>query len=200
MSGILIMGTGGHAKVALDILLERGENVAGFLDDNPDRIGTTVLGYPVLGDLANHAPGTPLILGIGGNLIRKQLFDRFPNALWVTLVHPSASVSRFATLGVGAMICMGACVGPDTVIGRGAVVNTQASVDHDCRIGDFAHVAVGVTIAGGVTIGEGAMLGAGAAVIPNLEIGGWSVVGAGAAVVKSVPERSRVVGVPARPL
>ncbi len=202
MSRVLIIGAGGHAKVACDIATEMGMQVAGFLSDDPSKRGETILGSPVLGpiDAWRDYEGVLLALGVGANDKRKEAFARCQGASWATLVHPRASLSRFATVGEGAMVAFGACVGPDARIGRAAIVNTKASVDHDCRVGDFAHVAVGATLAGTVVVGEGAMVGAGATVIQNLTIGDWAMVGAGAAVVRDVLPGVTVVGVPARPI
>ena len=201
MSGVIILGTGNHAKVACDILLEMGSTVRGFLGDNEAMHGEELLGFPVLGPIdawASFSP-SPLALGAGSNQLRKEFMTRCEGAAWVTMIHPRANVSRFAQVGEGAMVAFGACVGPLAVVGRGTIINTKASVDHDCSIGDFAHVAVGATLAGTVSLGEGAMVGAGATVIQNLQIGAWATVGAGAAVVRSVPDGVTVIGVPARP-
>lgn len=202
MSRVLILGAGGHAKVACDIAIEMGLLVVGFLSDDPAKLGETILGSRVLGpiDAWCDYDDVSLVLGVGANDQRKQTFERCQGASWSTLIHPRAAVSHFATIGEGAMIAFGACVGPSAQIGRGAIVNTKASVDHDCEVGDFAHVAVGATLAGTVRIGEGAMVGAGATVIQNLEIGSWAMVGAGAAVVRDVADGETVVGVPARPI
>lgn len=200
MSGVIILGTGNHAKVACDILLEMGSAVRGFLGDDESTHGKDVMGFPVLGPIDSWKTLAPaaLALGAGSNQLRKEFMARCVGATWVTMIHPRANVSRFAQIGEGAMVAFGACVGPLAVVGRGAIINTKASVDHDCSIGDFAHVAVGATLAGTVSLGEGAMIGAGATVIQNLEVGAWAVVGAGAAVIRPVPAGVTVVGVPAR--
>lgn len=202
MRRVLILGAGGHAKVAYDIAVEMGMLVVGFLSDDPAKLGEAILGGSVLGaiDTWRDYDDVALALGMGANNKRKQAYERCRGASWATLVHPRASVSRFATIGEGAMVAFGACIGPSARIGRAAIVNTKASVDHDCEVGDYAHVAVGATLAGTVRIGEGAMVGAGATVIQNLSIGSWAMVGAGAAVVRDVADRVTVVGVPARPI
>lgn len=200
MKKVLVLGTGGHAKVAADILLEMGHEVVGFLDDNLERHGQSVLGFPVLGAIAawQDFSADALALGIGANHVREALMDRYPNAEFITLIHPRATVSRFAKIGAGSMVAFGACVGPDATIGRGAIINTCASVDHDCHVGDFAHIAVGATLAGHVEVGSLALIGAGCATRPGVKIGERAVVGAGAAIVRDIPAGVTAVGVPAR--
>jgi len=66
------------------------------------------------------------------------------------------------------------------------------------RIGRYTSLLCGANVAGRVTIGEGAYIGMGAVVLDTLSIGDHSVVGAGAVVTKEVPDRVKVMGVPAR--
>jgi acetyltransferase-like isoleucine patch superfamily enzyme len=47
-------------------------------------------------------------------------------------------------------------------------------------------------------VGEGASIGAGAVILPGISIGEKSMIGAGAVVTRSVPDKSIVVGNPAR--
>jgi sugar O-acyltransferase (sialic acid O-acetyltransferase NeuD family) len=200
MRRVLIVGSGGHAKVAADIVLEMGYVVAGFLDDDPDRKGAKVLGFPVHGEISEWAQyeADAVALGVGANTARHRIMLDHPSIPWLTLIHPRATVSRFAQLGEGSMLAFGSCVGPDAVIGRGVIINTCASVDHDCQIHDFAHVAVGATLAGTVTVEEGALVGAGCSTRPGVTIGAWAAVGAGAAIVRDIPPGVTAVGVPAR--
>lgn len=201
MPGVLILGTGGHAKVALEILVASGVEVQGFLDDDVSKHGSTVLGYPILGSLQSSETlsHSGVALGIGSNSVRKKLTESLSVDTWLNLVHPSATVSRFATIGRGVMVGMGACIQPSVELGDFCIVNTSASVDHDCRIGAYAHVSVGAHLAGSVLVGEGALIGAGSVARPGIQIGDWTTVGAGAAVVKDIPENETWTGVPARP-
>jgi sugar O-acyltransferase (sialic acid O-acetyltransferase NeuD family) len=203
VSGLLVLGAGGHGKVVADILLCQGIPVRGFLDDDPASWGTTRLGLLVLGALDRYREYEPdgLVLGIGTNAIRRALVERLGSpaaALWRTAIHPRATVAASTGLGRGVVIAAGAVVNPDTVLGDHVIVNTGATVDHDCVIADFAHLAPGVHLSGGVRIGAGTLVGVGAAVAPTRAVGAWSVVGAGAVVVRDIPDRVTAKGVPAR--
>src|SRR5438309_650371 len=104
MSGVLVLGAGGHAKVVADILLCQGVPVRGFLDDESASWGTTRLGLPVLGGIATYADYQPegLMLGIGSNAARRRLVaDLGPaaQALWRNAIHPRATVAASVRLG-----------------------------------------------------------------------------------------------------
>ena len=203
MSGLLIVGAGGHARVVADILLCRGLPVLGYVDDDPASWGSVRLGLPVLGSVeawAEHAPGG-LVMGIGDNAARRAVVGRLgerAGELWRSAVHPDATVAASARLGRGVVIAARAVVNPDALIGDHAIINTGATVDHDCRLGAYCHVAPGANLAGGVEVGEGALIGVGAAVIPYLSVGRWATVGAGAVVVRDVPDGVTATGAPAR--
>lgn len=204
MSGLSIIGAGGHAKVVIATARAIGDvALAGVLDDDPARTGGEVLGVPVRGaidvETVRRLGVTRAVLAIGGNRARAEVAARLAgHVAWATLVHPSAVVDPTARLGEGVVVFAGAVIQPDAVIGRHAIVNTGATVDHDCVIGDFAHIAPGVHLAGNVHVGEGALLGIGSCAIPGSRIGAWATVGAGGVVVGEVAAGACVKGVPAR--
>lgn len=204
---LLIIGGGGHAKVVVDLARRTGAwRIAGVLDDAPSLVGTTVLGCPILGGTERlqdfTGDGVAFVVGIGSNAVRQQLQEKaaaagLPAAV---LVHPTAIVAESAVIGPGAVVMAGAVVNADARIGEGVIVNTGAVVDHDCCLGAFCHIAPGATLCGEVTIGARSLVGVGASVVPGVAIGDDCVVAAGAAVVRPVSSRSRVAGVPARPI
>lgn len=203
MSGILIIGAGGHGKVVADILLRQSIAVLGFLDDDPAMWGTFRLGLPVLGAINTFSDYSPegLVIGIGSNVMRREIVRRLGSLaydLWQPAVHPEAVIAPSASIGRGTVIAAGAVVNPDTCLGDHVIINTGATVDHDCYIGDFVHIAPGAHMAGSVRISEGALLGIGSVAIPGSAIGEWATVGAGAVVLGNIPGHAIAVGVPAR--
>lgn len=206
MRTIVIYGSGGHAKVVADILLERGDvQLLGFLDDSADARGP-VLGLPILGGAAwledALASGTAIALGVGNNAGRQRVAEHCVQAgfmLW-TAIHPSAVVARSATTGAGTVVMANAVVNPDAQIGIGAIVNSGAIVEHDCQVGDFAHLSPNAAMGGRGRLGALAHLGLGASMLPRVSVGASSVVGAGAVVIADLADGVVAVGVPARVL
>lgn len=206
MKRIIIIGTGGNARVVLDALLCRirsGEelSIIGFLDDNDDR--KSLRTYPILGTLQriNDFRTTREIRFVnaaGNNLARKRIFESYPDVDYDTVVHPSVQIGTGVVMGAGSIVMAGAIINADSSIGKQTLINTGAIVEHDNRIGDFVHVASGAATAGNVRIGSGSMLGTGAKVIQGISIGSNVMIGAGAVVISDLPDDCTAVGVPAR--
>jgi sugar O-acyltransferase (sialic acid O-acetyltransferase NeuD family) len=114
------------------------------------------------------------------------------------LIDPHAVASATSEVGGGSFINAGCLIGAMTAIGRHVVLNRGASVGHHVRIGACASVGPGAIVAGLVEIGVGAMVGAGAVLLPKVKVGAFAVVGAGAIVTRDIPERTKVLGNPAR--
>ena len=205
--GVLILGAGGHAQVVADILMRAYEAGAtckpiGFLDDDSALAGTTIMGLPVLGTIAqlDEFDHDAVIVAIGDNRTRARIFESVQarGEQIVNAIHPAAVLAPDVCLGEGVMICAGVVVNTGTVIGDDVILNTGCTVDHHNHIGNHAHIAPGVHLGGDVTIGEGTVVGIGATVIPQRTVGAWSVVGAGAVVTKDIPAHATAAGVPAR--
>lgn len=195
-----IYGAGGHSKVILDLAECLGRTITKVYDDFPERLHHFSHGdRPDLScDKSDFfSDDDPLIIAIGNNLTRSQLANSV-DARFETLVHPSAVVSAYATLGSGTVVNAGGIVQAGATVGRHVIINTGALVDHDNVIGDFVHISPNVSLTGHVEIGEGTHIGAGAVVIPRIKIGKWCIIGAGAVIIKDVPDYSVVVGNPGR--
>ena len=192
---MILYGASGHGKVVIDILEAVGKKIDFIVDDNQHV--TELLGYEVK---RNTGAYPEAIISIGNCQIRKKVVEQLSVDNYVTAVHPSAIISKTASIDEGTVVMHGAIVQTCAKIGKHCIINTGASVDHDCLIGDYVHVAPHATVAGGVEVGECSWIGAGAVIKQYIKIGKNCMIGAGAVVVKDVPEGATVVGVPAREL
>ena len=208
-AALIVYGTGGHAKVVIDIVERQGlYAVSALCDDDPGRVGLDVMGYRVVGGmewLATEATRHGIasgIVAIGDNHARCRLADTLVchGFHLATAVHPSAEFGRDVQMGAGSVVMAQAAVNPGTLIGSNVILNTRCSVDHDCRIGDGVHVAPGATICGGVSVGPRSRVWAGATIVNSITVGSDATIGAGAVVIRDVADGATVVGVPARPI
>jgi acetyltransferase EpsM len=190
-----IVGCGGHGRVILDILRSATgsfglEDNVFFLDDNESLWDTTVDGTPVAGGLDKAVEGSRVLLGLGDNLIRRDLFERLKarGCLFPRLIAPSAVVSVSALIEEGTVVFARAVIQTGAHVGANAVINTAAVVEHDCRIHDHVQLAPAVALSGNVTVGEGTLLGTGVCVNKGVNIGEYCLVSPGLPVLKDVPD------------
>lgn len=200
MNNLIIIGAGGHGKVAADIaiILERWKNVY-FLDDTEveSSLGIKVIG--TLSDAIKYKNKADFFVAFGDNYLRRdtQRSMQKEGYLFTNLVHPDAVIGQGVILGKGNVVMAGVVINPLTRIGDGCIVNTGSTLDHDNRLDDFVHVGPGVNLAGSVYLGEACSLGTGAIVINNIKITEGCVVGAGTLVINNIKKNGTYVGVPA---
>jgi sugar O-acyltransferase (sialic acid O-acetyltransferase NeuD family) len=175
-----------------------------FLDD--DKSLDSVIDFPVVGrtdDIAKLAnEDSEFVVAIGDNRKRLELAEEIARSGWrlATVIHPTACISRSASIADGTVVCAGAIVNARAKIGRACILNTGATIDHDCVLDDGVHVSPGANLGGTVRVGQCAWIGIGSSVREGVAIGRDSIVGAGAAVVSDVGDALTVGGVPARRL
>jgi len=202
MKRLAILGAGGHGKVVADCADLNEWDVVFFDDSWPSKKNNAH--WPVVGntsDLLERAKEFDgVLVAIGNNAARCGELDKLASAgaNIPVLIHPSATISRHTSIGLGTIILAGTVINVDCNIGKGVIINTGSTVDHDCILGDFVHICPGTNLAGGVVVGNYSWVGIGSAVRQMIDIGSEVMVGAGAVVVSNISNSCVVTGVPAR--
>jgi sugar O-acyltransferase (sialic acid O-acetyltransferase NeuD family) len=205
MNRLALLGASGHGKVIADMALLAGWDEVVFFDDAwPERLNNgpwKVQGTSeaLLSQLSSFG-GVVVSIGHCKTRLDKQRELTEAGVRIMTIVHPAAVVSRYATLGAGTVVMAGAVINIGAVIGVAGIINTGSSIDHDCQLGDAVHVCPGAHLSGDVRVGVCSWIGVGAAVRQGLVIGQHVLVGAGGVVLSDVPDGLTIVGNPARPL
>lgn len=194
------------AKVILDTVRLQGEYIpAVFLDDDPNAIGKTIDGVPVLGgrqmlpDL--RALGIEgVVFDLGNNYVRHDLcvLSKECGLVLVNAIHPQSIIAGDAQLGSGIWVAAGAIINSDARIGDGVIINTGATIDHNCMVSSYTNISPGCHLSGRTVVGSYVFLGTGAVTIPDVTIGEGAIVGAGTVMISDVQAYTTVVGVPAR--
>ncbi len=206
MQQIVIVGVGGLARLAHDVILAGRElEVVAFAD--PDGRGSqrAINGVPVLSGLGalvdvrvrgvRHA-----LVAVSSNPMRVELAAAVEAAGYrlCGAVHPTASIAGSARIGPHVLIGAKAILCPHCEIGAHSVLSTGAIVEHDNRIGVGVFLAPAVRLAGGVVVEDLASVGIGSSVIPYKRIGRSADVRPGSVVLTDIPSSEVVSGVPAR--
>ncbi|MEO5985678.1 MAG: NeuD/PglB/VioB family sugar acetyltransferase [Candidatus Limnocylindria bacterium] len=208
MSAVIIVGTGDHARVVVDLARAAGHEISGMVEPDAARLthADGQSGAPILGSLESGNAWmdayreSAFVVAIGANDVRQRAYERCLELGLrpIALVHPSAAILGGATVGPGAQACAMAMIGVSARIDANVIVNSMASVDHDAVIEAHAFIGPGARLAGRVRVGAGAHVGIGAVVREGIMIGRGAFVAAGAVVVADVAPGARVAGVPAR--
>lgn len=155
---LLIVGAGGHGQVVSEIARELGYDHIEFLDDNyKDAIGG-------LSDIEKYASEFEFaFVAIGKNKNRSDLIEILVKHGYKipVLIHPTAYVSKSATLGAGTVVAPMAVVNANTTIGVGGIISAAAVVDHNVVIGEFAHIDAGVIVKSGGAVASFTKIDAG---------------------------------------
>lgn len=203
MKRLAILGASGHGKVVADTAELSGWQSVEFFDDAWPQLRTNgcwaVSGHSIT-LVSRLAEFDGVLVAIGNNRIRYAKLRELESAgaVVVSVIHPAAIVSRYASIAAGSVVFANVVVNADARVGLGAILNTGCSVDHDCVLGHSVHVSPGARLAGGVQVGDSSWIGIGASVRQLVRIGGNVTVGAGAVVVADVADGLTVVGVPAK--
>ncbi len=204
MKTLAIIGAKGHGKVIADTALESGRwDTLSFFDDAVQEL-QTVGEWPVAGSVADlvNNPGQfdAAVVAIGDGLSRQRISQQLKDGgiALTTLVHPSATVSRYADIAAGSVILPGAIVNAYAVLDEGCIVNSGAVVEHDCRLGRYVHICPQSALAGEVVVGDRSWIGLGAVVKQGISINADVLLGVGTVVVKNIVASGVYVGNPCR--
>lgn len=203
MEQLLIFPFNGNGIEALSCLGNNFELI-GFIDDTPEKQGKQPIGVNVYGrDILEKYPNAK-VLAVPGSpasyTVRKQIIDglNLPQDRFATVVHPSASVSPMAKIGSNVLLMAGVVITANGVIGNHVCVLPNSVIHHDSTIGDYTLIGSNITVAGYTTVGEHCYIGSGTSIINNITIGSHTLIGMGSNVIRSLPEKAKAVGNPAK--
>ncbi len=117
-----------------------------------------------------------------------------------SVIREKVSIGINAVIMMGAVVNIGAKIGAKTMIDMNAVIGGRAEIGQNCHIGAGAVVAgvIEPSSARPVAIGDFVTVGANAVILEGIKIGDNAVVAAGAVVIEDVPAGAVVAGVPAK--
>ncbi|MGL5579115.1 MAG: acetyltransferase [Fusobacteriaceae bacterium] len=154
MEKVILIGAGGHARVLLDAALhDKNIEIVGFLDDGDI---DEILGVKKLGNTSEIEKfrNYKFHIAIGNNSLREQLGAEIGPEKLVTIVHPTAYISRDVQIGRGCYIGANAVINSKAILEDMVIVNTKSVVEHDCILKKVAHLSYGVLLGSSVRVDE----------------------------------------------
>jgi sugar O-acyltransferase (sialic acid O-acetyltransferase NeuD family) len=194
---IIIIGSGGHAKVVKDLAEQLNYKIVAVCDPNDSNKNMSfwkdIKFYEKESDLKKYdVKKVYMANGIGhktkNNLLRKKLFILLKRMgfTFPALIHPAAYVSKDSKLHDGVQVMAGSIVQPGCIIKENTIINTSCSIDHDCKIGSDVHIAPGSILCGNVHVGNNAFIGVGSKIIQGLSIKDNTFVKAGSLITHEI--------------
>lgn len=173
---LIFIGGGGHAKVLYDTVLAQNRVLYGYVDQKPQEwLDEQSIKHISDADLALLIANKPELfiafVGLDCESLKKRvaMMKDFhaKGAYFTPLIHPTAIVSKRATIAIGVQILPYAIVNSGAVIGEGAVINSGAVIEHDSVIGAGVHVAPRAVVLGGAKVGDCSYIGSGSVIVQN---------------------------------
>lgn len=206
MKHLYIVGAGsvgGH--IASNPLLYGLEGVEiVFIDRDPDKIGKTFVGRPIVGSvdyLLSLKDPIEVVIGAAFPSIKKRVFTKLldnNNISFPMLIAKNAWISQGVKIGKGVIIYPHCSVNYGSVLEDFSILNMNCAIGHECHIGQFTSLAPGVNLGGNTIIGQSTEMGIGSSTKQSVRIGDNVQVGGQAMVVSEIISGVRVKGVPAK--
>lgn len=205
MKDLIIIGAGsvgGHIAHNLTLYGLKGRLV-GFLDDDINKQGGHMFGFPVLGPVSwiLDKTGYDVIIGIAFPVIKRKIVNLIssnPSLNYPTLIAANSWISEQCKIGAGSIIYPGTCINYGSVIEEFVVVNMNCSIGHNCMVSSFSSLAPGVNLGGYTHLNSGSEMGIGSSTLQGSVVGVDAVVGGQGMVVENIPDHVTAVGVPAK--
>lgn len=203
------MGSGGHAKEVLEVLLQNrySKPIAFFNNVSPlEQIPNLFKHYTIIRQTESLKEwflkqSPDFVLGIGGIEKRKMLWELALSCGGepVNLIANNSSIGSVdVNTNPGLNVMQFVFVSNSVSIGKSALLNTRCNIHHDVEIGDFCEIGPGALLLGNCKIGNHSFIGAGAIILPGISIGNDCTIGAGAVVTKNIEKNLTVKGNPGR--
>lgn len=207
MIELYIVGAGTYGEAMFDLAEHCGYSVAGFFDDNEEKIGSLIFGKKVLGKVeelfADNLTGVNVVVAIGNNRVRNNLLKqvREKGGATPTLIHKTVTITKNVEIGEGVYIQPNVTLWTSVKIEDNCVISPGVVVAHHSTLKEGSFVSTLSGVGAGITIEEEAFLGMAVTVVTGVKtVGRGSVVGAGAVVIRDVPPGVVMAGVPAKKL
>lgn len=205
LKDLVVVGTGGLDIVNLleDINAEKKRfNFIGFLEKDPLKHHTNILGVPVIGGddlLLTEFKNCSVVNNVMANprlheSITKMLVEKYGVKDFPSLIHPNVE-TRGATWGIGNIIYDGSKLGPLVKIGD-FNISYSAHIGHESHVGNY-NLMANACFGSRCKIGSYNLFGNKSVVTNSCKVGDDNLIGVCSVVMQNIKDGHHLLGYPA---
>jgi acetyltransferase-like isoleucine patch superfamily enzyme len=164
---LLILGAGSQGPVVKEIAEALGvfHDIA-YLDDDPDNR----LAMDTCANYERYMDRYPIAIpSFGDSFLREKWVDKLERAGYIlpTLIHPSATVSPSAEIGMAVVVEARSIISAGASVGEGVIASSGSVIEAMAKVGEFAHVGAAATVTKNAVIPAYKRISSGAVVRDN---------------------------------
>lgn len=199
---VLILGAGGGAALAIDIIARNPkQRVVGILDNNSQLHQSTLMGIPILGgfELINELWSSNFFDGAISTIVkdageREKIYLDFVSKgiNFTNVISENSNIRLNVKIGTGNLIISGAYFAPCVTIGNNNFFAAECTIEHHSKVGNNCLFGPRFTASGAVEIDNNCKFGMGVLVEPYIKIGRNSLIASGSVITNHIKENSVV--------
>jgi len=206
MKDLIIVGASGFGRELVEYIEDINRitpqwEIKGFIDDNIQALDGYECDYKIIGRIVDWQPSEneDFVCALAFPDVKKVVVETLQErgANFISIIHPSARVSKHALIGNGVVITPNSNVNCNAQIGDFVSI-LGSGIGHDAKIGDYSTFSGRCSVNGHVEVGKNVYAGCGVYIAPSKKIGDNATIGIGSVVISNVRPNTKVFGNPAK--
>lgn len=209
MKHLVIIGARGWGREVCDSFMSSEDvvsgkmDIKGFLDDKWDALDGYKGNWPkILGPVESYEiqPDDVFFCALGDPKWRKHYAEiiKEKGGTFVSYVHRSALVSRYASIGEGCFIAGYTSISNNVTLGNHVIAHIFSDFGHDASVGDYSTIEAYAFLGGYSSVGALSTMHTKSSILPHKSIGNECEVGTGSVVMRNFKDGNHVFGNPAK--
>lgn len=203
---LILIGGGDHCSSCIDVIEQEGSYLIKGIIDKIEKIGQTVLGYPIIGtdddlqELAHHNLSFFITIGhvrSAQSRIKIYMLLKKMNVSIPIIISPKAYVSKHSKIGEGTIIMPFSVIDVNVDVGNNCIINHHTTLGHEAIIDSHCHVSANCVL-GKCKVGEGTFIGGNSWITNDIAIVPNTIIGSCSNVIKDILESGIYAGNPAK--
>ena len=200
---VIIVGAGQMGELVSNIILRQGKfNILGFIDKKKK---TKINDYKILGDdnflFNKKIDCSHIVIAVTEFKSRLDIYKKLSklNYKFPNIIDPSVKIDNNVRFREGVIIGMNSVILNRVSIGNLSIIGTSVNILHDCKIGNNCLIGGGTVVGANVVLKNNIYVGVGSVFASKkIIVGNDCFVSSGSVVLKSLKQKSKVIGNPAK--